>query len=275
MERRFAVHARPHRQALTRALVATVLASSGLAVAAPKTPRAKAAFTAGVKAYQKGNYGLASQQLAKSYALEKDVETLFAWAQTERQLERCDKASELYVKILAFDLPAANKQAVQAKLDECKAVLHAPGPGGEPAPAPVVAPEPAPEPAPPEAHVDAPPPPPGSAAERPWWKDPVGLTAVGLGAVATGIGTYYLVAGNSAHTQMVSFDGTDRAQYLHYRAEAESDGKRGVIASAVGGGLLVVGVIWFATHRAPQDEAVVISGWIAPSSSGLALGARF
>ena len=268
MERRVAVHARPHRQALTRVLVAAVLASSGLAVAAPKTPKAKAAFAAGVKAYQKGNYGLASQQLERSFTLERDVETLFAWAQTERQLDHCDKASELYVKILAFDLPAENKQAVQAKLDECKALVDATKPGPPP-PVPVV------EAPPPPVHVDAPPPPPEPASERAWWKDPVGLTSVGLGAVAIGIGTYYLVAGNSAHTNMVAADGTDRAQYLHYKAEAETDGKRGVIASAVGGGLLVIGVIWFATHGNHHDEATVVSGWIAPSSSGLALGGRF
>ena len=235
MERRVAVHARPHRQALTRVLVAAVLASSGLAVAAPKTPKAKAAFAAGVKAYQKGNYGLASQQLERSFTLERDVETLFAWAQTERQLDHCDKASELYVKILAFDLPAENKQAVQAKLDECKALVDATKPG----------------------------------------PPPIRPTTTGLGVVAIGIGTYYLVAGNSAHTNMVAADGTDRAQYLHYKAEAETDGKRGVIASAVGGGLLVIGVIWFATHGNHHDEATVVSGWIAPSSSGLALGGRF
>ena len=86
------------------------------AVAAPKTPKAKAAFTAGVKAYQKGDYALASKQLERSFQLERDVETLFAWAQTERQLEHCDKASDLYHNILTFDLPDENKAAVQVRV---------------------------------------------------------------------------------------------------------------------------------------------------------------
>ena len=270
MERRLAVHARAHRQALIA--VVAVLAASRPAAASPKTPRAKAAFTAGVKAYQKGNYALAAKQLEKSFALERDVETLFAWAQTERQLEHCDKASELYDKILTFNLPAENKAAVQAKLAECKAILDAAKPAPEPVPAPVVEPTPA---APPERARREEPPPPPPPAEGAWWKDPVGLTAVGLGAVATGIGTYYLIAGNSAHTQMVSFDGTDRAQYLHYQAEADTDGKRGVAASAIGGGLLAVGIIWFATHSSHHAEHTVVSGWLAPGGSGLALSGRF
>jgi two-component system response regulator HydG len=48
-----------------------------------------------VKAYQAHNYALASKYLEKSFGFERDVETLFAWAQSERQLDHCDKASEL------------------------------------------------------------------------------------------------------------------------------------------------------------------------------------
>ena len=54
-----------------------------------------------------------------------DVETLFAWAQAERQLGNCQKASELYDKLLEMDMPAENKQAVRDKLEECKAQLAA------------------------------------------------------------------------------------------------------------------------------------------------------
>ena len=256
---------------MRRVLLAAVIATSGIASAAPKTPKAKAAFTAGVKAYQKGTYAIASKYLEKSFSLERDVETLFAWAQTERQLEHCDKASELYDKILTFDLPAENKAAVQAKLEECKTILDAAKPKPEPKPEP----KPVPMPVAPlvdQARVEEPPPPP---SERAWWKNPVGLTSVGLGVIATSIGTYYLVQGSSAHTQMEVFDGKDRTQYLAFKAEAQTDGKRGITATAIGGGLIVVGVIWFATHRSHRDEAPAVTGWIAPGSSGLALTGRF
>ena len=75
-------------------------------------------------AYTSNDYAMAGEALGQSYALEPDVETLFAWAQTERKLERCDKASELYGKLLAYDLPDENKAAIRTKLEECKAIIQ-------------------------------------------------------------------------------------------------------------------------------------------------------
>src|SRR5262249_1065539 len=37
--------------------------------------------------------------------------------------EHCDKAIELYEKLLTYNLPAANKTAVEGKLDECRVVV--------------------------------------------------------------------------------------------------------------------------------------------------------
>lgn len=266
MERRLAVHARSHRQALRGAIVAAVLATSAGAAASPKTPKAKAAFAAGVKAYQAHQWALASKQLEKSFSLERDVETLFAWAQTERQLEHCDKASELYDKILTFDLPAANKAAVQAKLEECKVILAASMPRPEPVPV-VVVEEPKPDPKPIEQ-------PPEHREPRARWKDPVGLSLVGVGVVAAAIGTGYLIAGASASSKSDSFQKTDRKQFESYAATANSDGQKGVAAATIGGGLIVLGVIWYATHGR-NDETTRITGWLSTESSGLALGGRF
>ena len=267
MERRLAVHAGSHRQALSLLVAAAVLAPSASASASPKTPKAKSAFAAGVKAYQAHNYALASKYLEKSFGFERDVETLFAWAQSERQLDHCDKASELYVKILTFDMPPANKQAVQAKLDECKEALVT----AKPAPEPVVVEEHArPDPTPVE------PPPPEPIQPRARWKDPLGLSLVGVGVIGTAIGTGYLLAGSSANSQSATFDKTSRVDYLHYQELAKTDGERGVIALAIGGGLLVAGIIRFATHGGAADESSAqVSAWISPSGSGLALGGRF
>ena len=62
MERRFAVHARAHRQAL---IVVLALASSS-ALAAPKGGAAKKAFDKGVKAYTAGNYPAAAAAMEKT-----------------------------------------------------------------------------------------------------------------------------------------------------------------------------------------------------------------
>jgi hypothetical protein len=102
----------------------------------------------------------------------------------------------------------------------------------------------------------------------------VGLTLVGAGAIGGVIGTGYLVAGASAESQMTKLQQMDRAQYLMYQATAKTDGQRGMIATAVGGGLLVAGVIWFVT-RPSHDEPVQVTGWFSAESSGLALGGRF
>lgn len=125
MDRRFPVHAGASRRQALRVFAAAVLLASSPAVAAPKGAQAKAAFERGVTAYQKQDYAGAAEALGKSFALEGDVETLYAWAQAERQQDHCSKAMELYEKILKFDMPDENKQVVRTKLDECKAIMAA------------------------------------------------------------------------------------------------------------------------------------------------------
>src|SRR6185436_14201758 len=104
-------------------LALAVVLVAGAADAKPRRRDARVAFDRGVTAYQKGNFEAASEALGKSFTLERDVDTLFAWAQSERKLEHCDKAIELYEKLLAFNLPAANREAVETKLTECRTQL--------------------------------------------------------------------------------------------------------------------------------------------------------
>ena len=254
MERRFAVHARAQLAAL---LIASVVS------AAPHTTKAKAAFQVGVKAYQKGNYAEASRALERSFKLERDSETLFAWAQTERQLDHCDKAIELYTNLLTFTLPPANREAVNSKLAECRAIIEASKPE----------PEPAPEPAP---KIEAPPPPPPEPPRHHWYKEPVGWTLTGVGVVTAIVGLGYLAAGSDADTQRTLADKTDRAAYLKYGDLADRDGKIGLVATIAGTALIAGGAIWFATHGADKRESSAqVSGWLAPSSGGVALSGRF
>ncbi len=99
---------------------------------------------------------------------------------------------------------------------------------------------------------------------------------MGLGIIGTAVGTGYLLAGSSANSQSATFNTTSRTDYLHYRDLAKTDGERGIIALAIGGGLLAAGVIRFALHGSASDEsAAQVSAWISPSGSGLALGGRF
>ena len=259
MERRFAVHARAHRQALIAALVL----ASAPAIAAPKGAAAKKQFDRGVKAYTAGDFAAASDAMSKSYELEKDPETLFAWAQAERKLENCDKAVELYNELLVYDLPDANRKVIETQVGECKEILAAKAPKVEDTPR---------EPEPPPAHVEevAPPQPPPHEGGRAWWKDPVGdgLVLVGVGGLV--LGGVKLASAASADSD--KSNATSYADFQRFSDKATSDGKVGVIAAGAGGALVVLGVIWYAAHR---DHEHTVTGWLGPTGGGLAIAGGF
>ncbi len=289
MERGLAVHARAHevtgagsRKRALAGVIAVALLSSTSAFAAPRKPAAKKEFDRGVAAYTKGNYAAASAALAKSFKLEADAETLFAWAQTERKLDHCDRAIELYTKLLRMNLPAANKQAVRVQVDECKAILAAqkpepePEPVREPEPEPVRDPEPATmpssssesassSPAQEPLRVQA------SSEGRAWWKDPVGGALVGIGLVGVGVGAVFLVQARAAEADKASAGTYDEFETLDDRAR--SHGRLGVIGLAAGGAFVAVGALWYAT-RGPSSSPA-LTGWVTPESSGLAVLGRF
>lgn len=267
MDTRLAVHAGSHRQKVSAwAATLAALALASPAAAAPKGAKAKAEFNRGVAAYQKQDYAAASEALAASFKLEADAETLFAWAQSERLLEHCDQAIELFGKLLGFSMPDENKQAVQTKIDECKAIIAAKQPKPEPPPAP----EPAkpPEPVP----VKPPEPPPAASGRSPWWKDPLGDGLVALGAVSLGAGGYFLVTARQAE-QDAPKQTTDQA-VTDKNDLAEKNGKLGVIAATAGGVLIVGGIVRYMT-RGGGKERTAVTGWLAPDGGGFAAVGRF
>jgi hypothetical protein len=240
------------------AALALVCASS-VAAAAPKGAEARAQFDKGVAAYTAGDFAAAAAALGASYALEADVETLFAWAQTERKLDHCDKAAELYAKLLEADLPAENKAVVREKLDECQKILAAQAPPPPP-PQPVPVPEP------------APPPPPPTETSRAWWKDPVGGALVGVGVIGLGVGTVFLVQARSADQ-----DKANAATYGEFQAledKAQSRGKLGVGALIGGGVLVTAGIVWYAT-RGSSESKTAVTGWLDGTAGGLAAFGSF
>ena len=257
MERRVAVHARAHRQEVRWLAALALVAGSSIATAAPKGAEAKAQFDKGVAAYTKGEYAAAAQALGASYKLEEDVETLFAWAQTERKLENCEKATELYAKLLEADMPAENKAVVREKFDECQKILAAQAPA-QPPPPPV------------QPRQPDPPPPPAESA-RAWWKDPVGGALVGVGVIGLGVGTVFLVQARSADKDKATAPTYGEFQALEDKAQ--SRGKLGV-AMLIGGGVLVTGgIVWYATRSGGKKTTV--TGWLDGASGGLAAFGSF
>ena len=246
-------------------VMCALLASAPLAVAAPKGKAAKAAFDRGVAAYQKGDFEGASEALGQSYKLEPDIETLFAWAQSERQQNKCESAIDLYKKLLATDMPGENKAAVQTKLDECKAIIAAKtgtidkpidAPTQEPPVEPVREPERALEPRP--------------EGKAPWWKDPIGDTLTIGGVIGLGVGGYFLYSASQAEDKSME----QHASFESEQEKAESRGKLGVILTITGGALVVGGIVRYMTRSSGEDRTNV-SGWITPDGGGLAAFGRF
>lgn len=272
MEQRLTVHARADRKMNRLAATLAILAlASSTAIAAPKKKAARAEFDKGVAAYTSGDYAAASEALGASFKLEEDVETLFAWAQTERKLDHCDKAIELYDKLLTMKLPEENKEAIRVSIEECKAIVAA----QKPEPEPVAQPEPEePDKAPPMVDTKperspGPPPDEGSPSR---FKDPVGGVLTGLGLVGLGVGAVFMIQGSTADKDKAS--ATSYNEYESLADKAESRGLYGVIGLAAGGALLVGGIIRYATVGGSKSETAV-SGWVAPSGGGFALGGRF
>jgi tetratricopeptide (TPR) repeat protein len=255
MERRLAVHAGAHRQMkrLRTAIVVALALVAGSAAAAPKDKAAKKEFDKGVAAYTKGDFTGAADAFSKSDAIESDAETLFAWAQSERKLDQCGKALELYTRLLALDLPDENKQAVNVQIGECKDIIAAQKP-----PEPVASPP------------DEPPPPPPEG--RAWWKDPVGGALVGLGAVGVGVGVVFLVQGHSADTDKAS--ATTYPAFKTLDDRAKSRGQLGVISLAAGGALVIGGIAWYATHKSSSHEKIV-TGWLDGHGGGIGVAGAF
>jgi len=297
VERRVAVHAGSVPEALRRgrvrgawiAVFTAVLLVASAADARPKRRDAKAAFDRGVVAYQKGNYEAASEALGKSFELERDVDTLFAWAQAERKLDHCDKASVLYEQLLAFVLPAANRTAVEQKLVECRTVMakqppaappppSTPPPASTPPPVEVVAPAPS---APPPVVAAAPPMTAdqpevvASPAGRRWYKDPVALSLLGVGVVAGGVGAGFLVSAQTASNN--SKNAGDYQTTQSQKHTAEQRGRIGLATTIAGGALVAGGVVWIVLHRGGEghEDGRGVTGWLAPGGGGLAFGGPF
>jgi len=298
VERRFAVHAGPYRQAL----IVSLLLGAATASAAPKQKQARRLFDKGVAAYTKGDYTAASAALSESYKKEADVETLFAWAQSERKLGRCASAVELYNQLLATDLPDENKKVIEGQLAECKQILGKEGASGlgprPPAPEPdkKAEPEKQPEPAkpddkkpeaPPVAQVEAPPPSEPEARgprpeAHPWWKDPVGDALVVTGAVGLGVGIAMYASAHSADGDKAS--AMSYSQYKHDVDTAHDHGLYAVIGLTAGAALVAGGIAWYATHQ-DSGERATVSGlpaegvrlhvYFAPTGGGVAFSRGF
>jgi tetratricopeptide (TPR) repeat protein len=250
-------------------LAAALIFAAGTADAKPKRRDALTSYERGVAAYKKGNYDAAVQALGKSFSIERDVDTLFAWAQAERKLDHCEKAIELLNQLLSYDLPAANREVVETRLTECRAEIAQRTPPSPPLePAPAATPPPAPAPV-----VETPPPapPPSGPASAGWYRDPLALGLVGGGVLAAGVGTALLLSARALDDDSYNAPNIEESRSLKDKAHAR--GNLGLITAGAGGALIVGGIARILFHDTGEKPAV--TGWVKAGGAGLAITGAF
>ncbi len=255
------------------AALAVTASTPTLTLAAPRTKAAKAAFTRGVAAYQRDDWEKAAAALEQSFALEEDVETLYAWAQAVRQLEDCEKASELYRKLLKFELPDENKEVIREKLEECREILHPSfqdpdadpdlGTGRRPG----------------EEVAEETPAPRLTPRRTAWYTDVLGDTLLGAGSLAVLVGGGFLLSGYRADTATsATYD-----EFVENNDRAESHGMIGSGALTLGVVLVGAAVIRYATRsglapakaRREGGASASLAPWWSPGAGGLTAMGRF
>lgn len=221
----------------------------GSAVADPSAEaraKAKAHSDAGTKFFNIQQYDKAADEYQQAYLLDPDPAYLYAVAQAQRLGGDCEKALLSYNAYLRTN--PADPSKAQKNIDRCEqdlanhtvtreTVIQAPI-----IEAPVI-PAPAPPPAPAAPEMVSP----------SWSGDWVGHVLVGGGVLVAAGGAYFFMSGRSAIA-----DANNAATYDQFATARGGLGNAhtkeviGVSAMAVGGALLVGGVIHYFVHTRPE-----------------------
>jgi tetratricopeptide (TPR) repeat protein len=197
--------------------------------AAPaKRNDARAHFDAAAELYAREDYAGAASEFAIAYALDPQVDTLFAWAQAERLAGHFEQAAELYERLLLGDLSDKQREAVQTLRFQVLGELELANAGaaGEPDAASELDPSAGSS----ENSDDV-------SSDRPVGRDRVGVSLVGVGVGLTTLGGGLLLGGALSDQRV-------RAATTYPEFEAAYDPQtgrgRGAVPLYVSGGVLAV-----------------------------------
>jgi tetratricopeptide (TPR) repeat protein len=151
----------------------------------PMNPAAQARYDQGLELYRQRDFRAAIAEFELGYGVEPRREFLFAEAQAYRLAGDCGRAVPLYQRFLATQPSAIQIDATRLGLERCAQRSAQPNievrAGFQPT-----------------TPVPLPPPPPPVPPRGPWWQDAWGMTAVGAGVVALGVGVGFVLASNRA-----------------------------------------------------------------------------
>lgn len=252
--------------------VATTIVVCGLiigprpAYATPKDPEAKSLFEIGSDHFEAKEYKQAAQFLGDSWRREKDLATLFAWAQAERLSGNCKEAARLYKLFLESNPPPAAEAAAKEGIVQCVEVLAVESqtaPEPVPAPAPVQ-PDPSPSTEPTDRDTN-------STPSRPWYKDPLGASLVGVGAAGAAAGAGLLIASQVTLPQ----DATNYQEHNDQYDLSQRLKLAGAITLGVGGAILLGGAIRWALLGSRQRRNANVSVAFSDRALQLGMSGRF
>ncbi len=250
------------------AVVVVVAASAGGRAAADARamkPEARAHYERGLKLYERRQYDDAVVELRAGLAIDPQPELLYALGQAERRRGHCERAIEYYQSCLGLVKDPAAAAALRVQIERCKvtegepkeepAQLPASPPAAASAPVSVV-PAAAPPAAPaaavvaPAAAVVAPAAPaPAAAPSARWSRDALGLSLGGIGIAGAAVGGALM---GVAHARGAAAGGSYQA-YADARS-APTWWTAGVVTLAVGGALVVAGVVRLAIVAARRHR---------------------
>lgn len=255
-------------------ILAALIALAATASAQSMKPDAQTHFDAALAHYQAEEYAQAAAEFGKAHAIDPQVSTLFAWAQSERLAGNCKKAVELYQTLRKETLPDSDKLAVLEGLELCGRYDA----NTEPKPKPAAEPKPEPSPAPPPDPEPTPQPPPSGSPQRaegsPWYADWVGDTLLVAGAFGVGIGASFWVISSST-----ADDAKNATTYDdHVDLEDSAQSKRTIaIVSLTAGTALIGGAVarYLMRGGGDSESAVAAGAWVGDGTTGFAIGGRF
>ena len=236
-------------------------AADGVTAPADAKATAKAHAATGTQLFNVQQYDKAADEYQQAYLLDPDPAYLYATAQAQRLAGNCVKALLSYKAFLRTK-PGDDK--AEKNIERCEQDLKDHPPPVEQTttiPGPVVVPVP-PAPVAPPVMVS-----------RPWSSDVVGHLLVGGGVAASAVGVILYLGGRgtiSDHNSATTYDKFAAGNVN----TAKTKETIGVSAMAVGGALILGGVIHYVVHGRPVAERSV-TAVVTPGGATLAITGAF
>ena len=243
--------------ALTVLVIMTAIANGQPAVT---TPEATAHEASGNKHYELAEYPAAIIDFKEAFRITDQPELLFNIAQAYRLAGDCRQALTFYKTFLrrSPQAPNADKVAVRIReMEECTAKL----------PPPVSESKPVVVPAPPRRHIRT-------------WKTWAGISAIGAGAVGSGIGIAFAARGATKADELRDACSTSCSGEVARELDATGTraNRNAVVAFSVAGALVVGGVVFVVLDRGSSERAPTSTGpslSLVPGSATVAWAWRF